>query len=55
MKKSLENYRFIVNFIKELQKNKGTLDWNFAEQVKICQEMVELIPSKIDKIMNESI
>lgn len=53
MKKSLDNYKFIVEFIKGLLKNKGNLEWDFSEQLKICQEMVELIPSKIDKINNE--
>lgn len=53
MKKSLENYRFIVNFIRGIQKTQGALDWGFAEQVKVCQEMVELIPAKIEKIMRE--
>jgi len=53
MKKSLDNYKFIVEFIKEALKTKGNLEWDFSEQLKICTEMVELIPAKIDKINKE--
>ena len=50
LKQSLENYKGIVNLIRSLQKEKGLLEYNFSEQLKICEEMVDLIPIKISKI-----
>lgn len=52
LRKSLDSYRFIVDFIRELLKKKGNLEWDFSEQLKVCTEMVELIPVKIEKIKN---
>ena len=52
LRKSLESYKFIVDFIREIFKKKGNLEWDFSEQLKVCTEMVELIPVKIEKIKN---
>ena len=48
--KSLENYQFIQDFIREKGKEKGALSFNFSEQLKMCKEMCELLPVKIDKV-----
>lgn len=50
LRKSLENYQFIQDFIKEKGKQKGALSFNFSQQIKMCKEMCELLPVKIDKI-----
>lgn len=53
LKKSLDGYRDIVNYMKNLLKEKGNLDFNFSEQLRICEEMGELLPVKISKINSE--
>lgn len=50
LRKSLENYQFIQDFIKQKGKEKGSLGFNFTEQIKMCTEMCELLPVKIDKV-----
>jgi KIF-binding protein len=51
LKKSLEAYRYIRDFIKEKGHQKGSLNFGFAEQLKMCNEMIELLPTKIDKVL----
>ena len=51
LQKSLEAYKFIRDFIKEKGYLKGALNFGFAEQLKMCQEMIELLPTKIDKVI----
>lgn len=52
LKKSLENYRFIKEFIKKKGAEKGSLNFAFGEQLKMADEMCEMLPVKIDKIRN---
>lgn len=51
LQKSLEAYKFIRDFIKEKGQQKGALNFGFAEQLKMCGEMIELLPTKIDKVL----
>lgn len=53
LKKSMERYKDIVSYMKNLLKEKGNLDFNFSEQLRICEEMGELLPVKISKINSE--
>lgn len=50
LRKSLENYQFIQDFITEKGREKGALSFNFTEQIKMCKQMCELLPVKIDKV-----
>lgn len=50
LKNSLSNYQFIRDFIKSKGKEHGKLGFNFADQLKMCDEMCDLLPVKIDKI-----
>ena len=50
LKKSLENYTYIRNYIRQKGSEKGSLSFNFAEQLHLCDEMCELLPTKISKI-----
>ena len=50
LKKSLDNYQFIIDFIRQKGKEKGNLAFNFSEQLRMCEEMVELLPVKIGKL-----
>lgn len=47
---SLAHYQFIRDYIKQKGKEHGRLNFNFQEQLKICDEMCDLLPIKIDKI-----
>lgn len=51
LKKSLENYRFIRDYIKKKGSEKGSLNFAFSEQLKMCDEMCEMMPAKIDKVI----
>lgn len=51
MKKGLENYRFIKSYIKRKGSERGTLNFGFAEQLRLCDEMCEMLPFKIDKLI----
>lgn len=51
LKKSLENYRFIRDFIRKKGAEKGALGFSFAEQLKMCDEMCDMLPAKIDKVI----
>ena len=53
LRKSMDGYRDIVGYMKNLLKEKGNLDFNFSEQLRICEEMGELLPVKISKINSE--
>ena len=46
-KKSLENYQWIVTYHKA---NPADVEACFAEELKMCQEMVDLLPHKLTKI-----
>lgn len=50
LQNSLTNYQFIRDFIKQKGREHGTLGFNFADQLKMCDEMCNLLPIKIDKI-----
>ena len=50
LKKSLENYRFIKDYIKKKGEEKGSLNFDFSEQLKMCNEMCDMLPVKIDKM-----
>lgn len=50
LRNSLANYQFIREFIKSKGREHGKLGFNFAEQLKMCDEMCDLLPIKIDKI-----
>ena len=50
LKKSLESYQYIRDYIKKKGAEKGGLNFNFSEQLKMCDEMCELLPTKISKI-----
>ena len=50
LKRSLEHYQFIKKFIKEKGDAKGSLSFNFQEQLRLCNEMCDLLPVKIDKL-----
>ena len=50
LKKSLENYQYIRDYIRKKGSEKGTLNFNFTEQLKMSEEMCELLPTKIGKI-----
>lgn len=50
LKNSLSYYRSIIEYLKQVGNHQGNLTYNFSEQLKMCIEMVELLPSKIDKI-----
>ena len=52
MKESLAAYKWIKDFISETVKKRGNLSETMCEQMKICFEMVELLPAKINKIAN---
>lgn len=52
LKKSLEHYQFIKDFIKQKGQEKGTLAFSFSEQLRMCNEMTELLPVKIDKLLS---
>ncbi|EGR30687.1 kif1 binding protein, putative [Ichthyophthirius multifiliis] len=50
LKQSLNVYKWISNYIqKDVYKN-GVIDVNFANELQMCNEMVDLLPSKIDKV-----
>lgn len=46
-KKSLENYQWIVTYHKA---NPADVETCFAEELKMCQEMVDLLPHKLTKM-----
>ena len=46
-KKSLQNYQWIVTYHKA---NSADVDACFAEELKMCQEMVDLLPHKLTKM-----
>lgn len=46
-KKSFENYRWIVEYHKA---NPADVETCFAEELKMCQEMVDLLPHKLAKM-----
>ena len=48
--KSLNTYKWISNFIKNEVSQNGVLDGTFSQELKMCNEMIELLPAKIDKI-----
>lgn len=50
LKKSLENYTYIRDYIRQKGGEKGSLSFNFGEQLRLCDEMCELLPTKISKI-----
>lgn len=51
LKKSLENYKYIKDYIKQKGSEKGSLNFAFTEQLKLSNEMCEMLPMKIDKII----
>lgn len=46
-KKSLENYQWIVTYHKS---NPADVEYCFSEELKMCQEMVDLLPHKLNKM-----
>lgn len=48
--KSLDSYKWISNFIKNEVVKSNALDEDFSQELKICNEMIDLLPNKIDKI-----
>jgi len=50
LSRSLEAYRWIKKFISEQIAAKGALSYEMKETLKNCEEMVELLPAKIDRI-----
>ncbi len=50
LRTSLSNYQTIKEFIKEKGREHGKLGFNFSEQLRMCDEMCNLLPIKIDKI-----
>lgn len=50
--KSLNTYKWISNFIREEVSKFGALDGVFSQELKMCNEMIDLLPNKIDKINN---
>jgi hypothetical protein len=48
--KSMEAYRWIGKFIEEYVEAKGNMTPELIETKKTCEEMVALLPSKIDKV-----
>lgn len=53
LKKGLENYQWIRNFIKDTVTKTGGLTKEMSDTLKNCEEMVELLPSKIDHVNAE--
>ena len=52
MVKSLKKYTWIRDFIKNEIAKKGPLAEEFEKELMMCEEMVEMLPNKIDKINN---
>ncbi len=48
--KSLESYKWIQKFINEKLGAKGALTPDLTETLKSCEEMCQLLPSKIDRV-----
>ena len=48
--KSLESYRWINKFIDDKVKPRGPLSPEIEQTYKSCQEMVSLLPGKIDRV-----
>jgi KIF-1 binding protein C terminal. len=48
--KSLESYKWILKFMNDKLLPKGALPSDLAETMKSCQEMCQLLPSKIDRV-----
>ena len=47
--KSLDNYKWIRDFCNECTSKKGIVDTEIlVEQKRLCQEMINLLPDKID-------
>lgn len=54
LKKGLDNYEWIRTFIKDtISKQSGGLSKEMHDTLKSCDEMIELLPSKIDHINAE--
>jgi len=53
LKRSMESYKWIKDFINEHVAPKGTLNYEMRETLKNCEEMVQLLPSKIDRVHYE--
>lgn len=54
LKRSMESYKWIKDFINEHVAPKGTLNYEMRETLKNCEEMVQLLPSKIDRVNYET-
>ena len=50
LKKSMDGYAWIKNFINEKVAARGTLTNEMKQTLKICEEMVDLLPTKISKV-----
>ena len=50
MKKSLDTYKSIVDYLKNVVIKSGLSDENFETELRMSEEMVEMLPAKIDKI-----
>jgi len=48
--KSMEAYNWIKKFIQEKIAGKGALSFEMKETLRSCEEMVEMLPKKIEKI-----
>ena len=53
LKRSMESYKWIKDFINEQVAPKGSLSYEMRETLKNCEEMVQLLPSKIDRVNYE--
>ena len=53
LKKGLESYLWIRDYIREVVTKLGGLTKEMSDILKNCEEMVELLPSKIDHINAE--
>ena len=48
---ALRRYEWLVNFAPKICAKRGlNIDETFAEELKICRDMVNLLPSKIDRM-----
>ena len=53
LKKSLESYKWIKDFINEHIASKGALSYEMKETLRNCDEMCQLLPAKIDRVNYE--
>jgi len=53
LKKSMESYKWIKDFINEHMASKGALSYEMRETLKNCEEMCQLLPAKIDRVNYE--